>query len=63
VLELVRRARDDKRLAVLLILHNLEQVLGIADRITVLHLGRGILTCDARDVGREQLLGAMMGST
>jgi simple sugar transport system ATP-binding protein len=62
VLDLVRRARDEKRLSVILILHNLEQVIGLADRITVLYLGRCILTCDARDLRRDQLLAAMMGA-
>src|SRR5207237_2219645 len=61
-LELIRRARDEKGLAVLVILHNLEQVLAIADRITVLHLGRCVLTCDARDASRESLLAALLGS-
>ena len=62
VLELIRRARDEKGLAVLVILHNLEQVLAIADRITVLHLGRCVLNCEAAAATRERLLAALLGS-
>jgi len=62
VFQLIRRLRDEKGLSVLVILHNLEQVLKIADRVTVLHLGQSLLTRAANEISREQLIGAMMGS-
>ncbi len=61
VLELVRRLRDDGR-GVVLISHNLEDVFAVADRITVLRLGRYVGTYDAKTVTREQLVSYMTGA-
>jgi D-xylose transport system ATP-binding protein len=61
VLELVRRLRDDGR-GVVIISHNLEDVFAVADRITVLRLGRYVGTYDAKTVTREQLVGYMTGA-
>jgi D-xylose transport system ATP-binding protein len=61
VLELVRRLRDDGR-GVVLISHNLEDVFAVADRITVLRLGRYVGTYDAKTVSREQLVSYMTGA-
>ncbi|MEA2662144.1 MAG: D-xylose transport system ATP-binding protein [Chloroflexota bacterium] len=61
VLELVRRLREDGR-GVVLISHNLEDVFAVADRITVLRLGRYVGAYDAKAVGREQLVGYMTGA-
>jgi ABC-type sugar transport system ATPase subunit len=61
VLELVRRLRDDGR-GVVLISHNLEDVFAVADRITVLRLGRYAGTYDAKSVDREHLVGYMTGA-
>jgi D-xylose transport system ATP-binding protein len=61
VLELVRRLRDDGR-GVVIISHNLEDVFAVADRITVLRLGRYVGTYDAKAVGREQLVSYMTGA-
>jgi D-xylose transport system ATP-binding protein len=61
VLELVRRLRDDGR-GVVIISHNLEDVFAVADRITVLRLGRYVGTYDAKTVSREQLVAYMTGA-
>ena len=61
VLELVRRLRDDGR-GVVIISHNLEDVFAVADRITVLRLGRYVGTYDAKTVTREQLVSYMTGA-
>lgn len=61
VLELVRRLRDDGR-GVVIISHNLEDVFAVADRITVLRLGRYVGTYDATNVTREQLVAYMTGA-
>ena len=61
VLELVRRLRDEGH-GVVLISHNLADVFEVADRITVLRLGRYVGTYDARTVGREQLVALMTGA-
>jgi simple sugar transport system ATP-binding protein len=63
VFQLIRWLRDNKGLSILLILHNLEQVLEISDRITVLHLGRSLLTRSTSQLTRGQLIAAIMGST
>ncbi|MDQ2934412.1 MAG: ATP-binding cassette domain-containing protein [Chloroflexota bacterium] len=61
VLDLVRRLRDEGH-GVVLISHNLEDVFEVADRITVLRLGRYVGTYEAASVGREQLVGLMTGA-
>ncbi|MEZ4361081.1 MAG: ATP-binding cassette domain-containing protein [Kofleriaceae bacterium] len=61
VLELIKRLRE-QGLGVVLISHNLSDVFEVADRITVLRLGRWVGTYDAKDVGREQLVGIMTGA-
>jgi D-xylose transport system ATP-binding protein len=61
VLELVRRLRDEGH-GVVIISHNLEDVFQVADRITVLRLGRHVGTYDAKKVGREQLVAYMTGA-
>jgi ABC-type sugar transport system ATPase subunit len=61
VLDLMERARDEKGLSVILISHNLPEVLRVADRITVLRLGRRVGTVAARDATASLLIGAMTG--
>jgi len=62
VLDLMARVRDEKGLSIIFISHNLPEVLAIADRITVLRLGRSLLTCNASDASIEMLVGAMTGA-
>jgi D-xylose transport system ATP-binding protein len=61
VLELIKRLRG-QGLGVVLISHNLANVFEVADRITVLRLGRWVGTYDARATSREQLVGFMTGA-
>jgi simple sugar transport system ATP-binding protein len=62
VLDLVRRVRDDGR-AVVLITHNMQQVLEVADRVEVLRLGRRVATFRAADITVEDLVAAMTAGT
>ena len=55
VLKLVRRLAD-KGLAVVLISHNLNDVFEVADRISVLYLGRMAAQVRARDVNRNEVV-------
>ncbi len=61
VLELIKRLRD-QGIGVVLISHNLADVFAVADRITVLRLGRWVGTYDAKSTSREQLVALMTGA-
>ena len=61
VLDLVLRLKDEGH-GVVIISHNLEDVFKVADRITVLRLGRYVGTYDRLKVGREQLVAYMTGA-
>ncbi len=61
VLDVVRRVRDTG-VAVVLISHNMPEVLAVADRIEVLRLGARVARFSAADVTLEQLVGAMTGA-
>ena len=62
VLDLVRQVRD-AGIAVVLISHNMPQVLEIADRIEVMRLGRKVADLDAKAADVDALLRAMTGGT
>lgn len=61
VLALVRRLRDTG-LGVILVSHNMADVLAVADRIEVLRLGRNAARFDAADVTTDQLVAAITGA-
>jgi simple sugar transport system ATP-binding protein len=61
VLDTIRRVRD-RGIAVVLISHNMPEVLAIADRVEVLRLGRRVATFAAAQASVDQLVGAMTGS-
>jgi ABC-type sugar transport system ATPase subunit len=61
VLELMRRVRDEKGLAIILISHNLPEVFEVADRVTVLRLGQRVLSCDIAEATTERLVAAQAG--
>ncbi|CAM4275427.1 ATP-binding cassette domain-containing protein [Nocardia ninae] len=61
VLEVIRRVRDEG-IAVVLISHNMPEVLAVADRIEVLRLGRRVARFTAAEATLEQLVGAMTGA-
>ena len=55
VLELVRRLAD-QGIAVVLISHNMNDVLQVADRIAVLYLGQMAAIVDRKEVDQQQLV-------
>ena len=61
VLDTIRRVRD-RGLAVVLISHNMPEVLEIADRTEVLRLGRRVATFTRETATLESLVGAMTGA-
>jgi ABC-type sugar transport system ATPase subunit len=61
VLSLIERLRDEKGVSVLLVSHNLPDVLRVADRITVLRLGRRVTTFDRRATSLQELTLTMAG--
>ena len=61
VLELIRRVRDSG-ISVVLISHNMPQVLEAADRVEVLRLGRRVARFRAGEATMEDLVGAMTGA-
>ena len=58
---MIRRVRD-RGVAVVLISHNMPDVLKVADRIEVLRLGRRVAVFDRQDATLESLVGAMTGA-
>ncbi len=61
VLNVIRRVRD-QGVAVVLISHNMPDVLKVADRIEVLRLGRRVATFKGSEATIELLVGAMTGA-
>jgi len=62
VLDLIERLRG-RNLGVIMISHNMENVLAVADRIVVLRLGRNNGEFDARTVSSEALVASITGAT
>ena len=61
VLDTIRRVRD-RGLAVVLISHNMPEVLEVADRMEILRLGRRVATFTRETATLESLVGAMTGA-
>ncbi len=61
VLDLIRRVRD-RGLAVVLISHNMPEVMEVADRVEVLRLGERVARFTTADTTMEDLVGAMTGA-
>jgi len=61
VLDFISRLRSEG-LGVILITHNLEHVMEVADRVTVLRLGRSVYTAHARDTSARSLVEQMTGA-
>jgi simple sugar transport system ATP-binding protein len=61
VLDNIRRVRD-RGIAVVLISHNMPEVLAVSDRIEVLRMGHRVARFQAADATVEQLVGAMTGA-
>jgi simple sugar transport system ATP-binding protein len=60
VLDMIRRVRD-RGVAVVLISHNMPEVLAVADRVEVLRLGRRVARRRAGETSVEELVSAMTG--
>jgi simple sugar transport system ATP-binding protein len=61
VLELIRSVRDSG-VAVVLISHNMQDVMAVSDRVEVLRLGRRVARFETARVSMEELVGAMTGA-
>jgi simple sugar transport system ATP-binding protein len=61
VLDNIRRVRD-RGIAVVLISHNMPEVLAVSDRVEVLRMGRRVARFKASEATVEQLVGAMTGA-
>jgi simple sugar transport system ATP-binding protein len=61
VLELIKEVRSHG-LSIIMISHNLPEVFAVADRITVLRLGRTITTLRTKDTSLEAVVGMMTGA-
>ncbi len=61
VLDTIRRVRD-RGISVVLISHNMPEVLAVADRIEVLRMGRRVAVYTAAQTSVEELVGAMTGA-
>jgi simple sugar transport system ATP-binding protein len=61
VLDVIRRVRD-RGVAVVLVSHNMPEVLAVADRIEVLRMGRRVASFTAAEATVDGLVGAMTGA-
>lgn len=61
VLDTIRRVRD-RGIAIVLISHNMPEVLAVADRVEVLRMGRRVATYRAGATSVDELVGAMTGA-
>jgi simple sugar transport system ATP-binding protein len=61
VLDVIRRVREEG-VAVVLISHNMPEVLSVADRVEVLRLGQRVARFVAAEATLEDLVGAMTGA-
>jgi simple sugar transport system ATP-binding protein len=61
VLDVIKKVRDTG-ISVVLISHNMPEVLSVADRIEVMRLGRRVARFDAKTATLEDLVGAMTGA-
>ncbi len=61
VLDVMRRVRD-RGVSVVLVSHNMPEVLAVADRVEVLRLGRRVAAFTASQTSVEELVGAMTGA-
>jgi ABC-type sugar transport system ATPase subunit len=61
VLDTIRRVRD-RGISVVLISHNMPEVLAVADRVEVMRMGRRVAVYTAASSSVEELVGAMTGA-
>ncbi|MCW2989640.1 MAG: transporter related protein [Solirubrobacterales bacterium] len=60
VLELIKRV-SQRGVGVIFISHNVSNILDVADRITVLRLGKNAATFNAKETTHEEVVGAITG--
>jgi branched-chain amino acid transport system ATP-binding protein len=53
LMQLIRSLRDDDQLTILLVEHNMELVMGVSDRVAVLHHGRKLAEGTPAEVSRD----------
>jgi ABC-type sugar transport system ATPase subunit len=61
VLDLILRLKRHN-VSVIVVSHNMQQLASVADRVTVMRLGRSIATRDVRDTSVEQIVGLLTGA-
>jgi ABC-type sugar transport system ATPase subunit len=61
VLDLILRLKSHN-VSVIVVSHNMQQLASVADRVTVMRLGRSIATRDVRDTSVEQIVGLLTGA-
>jgi simple sugar transport system ATP-binding protein len=61
VIELIRRVRD-QGMSVVIISHNMPEVLEVSDRVEVLRLGQRVARFRTEETNMDQLVGAMTGA-
>jgi ABC-type sugar transport system ATPase subunit len=61
VLDLIRELKDNG-LSVVMISHNLPDVFAVADRVTILRLGKTVRTVRREDTSLEEIVGFMTGA-
>jgi ABC-type sugar transport system ATPase subunit len=61
VLQLIERVRTEQGLAVILITHALPEVFRVADRVSVMRLGRRVHVANVANTTTEELIAAMTG--
>jgi ABC-type sugar transport system ATPase subunit len=61
VLELIRQIKREG-LSIVMISHSLPDVFAVADRITVMRLGRTVMTTECCDTSLEAIVGMMTGA-
>jgi simple sugar transport system ATP-binding protein len=60
--DLIRRIRSQRRISIVLITHNMPEVLELADRVEVLRLGSRVARFEVGETTTEKLVGAMTGA-
>jgi ABC-type sugar transport system ATPase subunit len=61
VLELVSRLRE-RQVSVILVTHNMQHLMQVADRVTVMRLGRTIANRSVKDTTNEEIVGLITGA-
>ena len=62
LLEVVRRLRDEKSMAVVLISHKMKEIERVADRVSVLRRGSVVASTEAKGMTSKQLVALMVGT-